>query len=168
MVILSPLRYLASAFSAQNSPRQLALGFALGAVIGLVPKGNLTAMVLMMLLFAFRVNLGAGLLGAFVFSWIAVLTDPIAHQVGQSLLTAEPLKSIWTALYDMPVVPWTAFNNTLVLGSFLLGLAAFYPICRLSEPIWTRYWPPLQNRLRKFRVVKLLWGAQITTTLGSH
>lgn len=43
MFMFGPLRYFAKALILETTPRQLALGFALGMVIGLVPKGNLIA-----------------------------------------------------------------------------------------------------------------------------
>jgi uncharacterized protein (TIGR03546 family) len=167
MLLLKPLRFLVSGLTEESTPRQMALGFALGALIGLVPKGNLTAVALMGLLCAVRVNLGAGLFGLFLFSWVAILTDPLADSVGLWLLSQESLRSVWTMLYDTPVVPWTGFSNTLVLGSLILGVALFYPLYRLSEPGWNRYWPPIEQRIKKLRVVQALWGVEWTGKLGS-
>ena len=62
--LLRPLRLVAKALVAENSPRQLALGFALGMMVGLVPKGNLIALGLTLVLFGTRVNVGAGLVAA--------------------------------------------------------------------------------------------------------
>ena len=57
---LRPVRALLTLLSSADSPRQIALGFALGMLVGLVPKGNLIAVALVTLLFAARVNLGWG------------------------------------------------------------------------------------------------------------
>ena len=46
---IKPFRYLASALRDLNSPRRIAWGVALGMVVGLVPKDNLTAAALGML-----------------------------------------------------------------------------------------------------------------------
>ena len=143
----------------------LAHGFALGALVGLVPKGNLTAVVLMVILCGARVNLGAGMLAAFAFSWIGLLLDPLSHRAGVFLLEWQPLVPAWTWLYNLPVVPWTQFNNTVVLGSLVLGLAAYYPLVRLSEPLFARYKPRVEERLRRYRVVQVLLGAEWTARL---
>lgn len=165
--LLKPLNLAVQALSDQSSPRQLAAGLALGMVAGLVPKGNLTAVGLMMLLLMVRVNLGAGLLSACVCSWLGVLVDPWTHRLGLWLLEHESLLPLWTALYNMPLVPWTGFNNTVVLGSLVSGSALFYPVYRLSRPPLARYAPLLRERLQRYRLVRLLrgaeWGARLKT-----
>ncbi len=160
MFALRPLRFLAAALSAQHSSRQLALGFALGMLVGLVPKGNLTAFLLLTILCSTRVNLAAGMLSAFLFSWVGLLTDPLTHRLGNSLLTAPTLQTFWTSLYSLPVVPWTAFNNTVVLGSLLLGIALWYPVYRFSEPAFAKIVPILQDRLRRYWVARALFAAE--------
>jgi uncharacterized protein (TIGR03546 family) len=119
-----------------DSPRQLALGLAFGVVLGLTPKGNLLALLVGMLLFSFRVNLQMGMLTGLGVSFIAALFDPVTERIGYGLLTAPPLRSTWTALYNLPLVPWTGFNNTVVLGSFVLGWMLFYPAYRVSLPVF--------------------------------
>ena len=102
----------------------------------------------------------------FAFSWIGMVIDPVSHQIGQYLLTHQSLQSFWTTLYDTPLVPWTAFNNTVVLGSFVLGLTLLYPAYRLSEPLFARFAPQWTERVQKFRLVKLLWGTELTGKLA--
>src|SRR6478672_13843261 len=60
---------------ASNAPEQLALGFTIGMMIGLVPKGNLIALSLCVLLFSMRCNKGLGLAAAVVFSFVGFWTD---------------------------------------------------------------------------------------------
>lgn len=160
LMLLQPVRYMAQALVEESTPRQMAVGFALGMVVGLVPKGNLTAVVLMTLMCMLRINLAVGLVSAFVFSWIGMLTDPLTHTMGLWLLSHDTLVPLWTTLYDTTVMPWTAFNNTVVLGSLVLGLLLCGPAYWASKPPLTRYAPPLAAWMRKFRIVQLLWGAE--------
>ena len=161
MFWLRPFRFLAKALTSEVTPRRMALGCALGLWVGLVPKGNLTGIALMMVLGTLRVNLGAGLLTAFVFSWIGSLTDPLTDRIGGLMLSAEWLRPLWTAMYDTPLLPWTGFNNSVVLGSFLLGMLLLYPCYRLTEPLFARYTPDIAERLGRFKVVQFIWGADI-------
>ena len=165
--LLKPFRFLAKALTAQASARELALGFAIGAVVGLVPKGNLLAIALMMVLGSLRVNLGAGMASAFLFSWVGMLLDPISHKIGQFVLTANVLEPMWTWMFNKPVIPWTAFNNTIVMGSFLSGLLLVYPLYKVSEPLFAKYAPPLAERLQKFKITKLLLGTEWAGRIGS-
>src|SRR5690606_18678280 len=87
---LRPVRQFAQAVIANDSPRQIAAGFMLGMMIGLVPKGNLSAVVLVMLLLGLRVNKPAGLAGVALFTWIGLFVDGFAHQLGSALLVWQP------------------------------------------------------------------------------
>ncbi len=98
---IRPIRFLVEGIVAADTPRQLALGLALGMVIGLVPKGNLTAIALSTILLATPVNLATGLLGAALFSWLNGWTDPLAHRVGYALLTHEPLRPLFAWFFSL-------------------------------------------------------------------
>ena len=166
MFFLRPIRFFFKALITDNTPSQLALGFALGMVIGLVPKGNLIAISLMIVLSAIRVNLGMGMLSAFAFSWAGVLLDPFTHRIGEALLTTDQLGSFWTGLYNQPMAPWTKFNNTIVLGSFVLGMTLLIPIFLIAKPIFRTYTPDWSERLQKFKLVQVLHGTELSTRLN--
>jgi len=162
--LIRPVRLVAKVFTAAATPRQLALGFALGMLIGLVPKGNLTAAALMVVFLGTRVNLGTGLAGAVLFSWVGMLADPLTHRIGAALLTQAPLEPMWARLYQLPLAPWTAFDNTVVLGSLLLGLWLFYPVFRLTELLVRRCQPWAIEKLGKYRIIELLLGTKVTAS----
>ena len=146
------LRNIMSVFTAAASSRQMAFGVALGAMIGLVPKGNLTAAMLGVLLLTLQVNLAAGTVAAVLFSWVGAWTDPLAHSVGSTILTHPSVQSIGAYLYDLPFLPWTALNNTVVLGSLVLGLVLFYPVYWLSFMLFEKYRDRVVSRLRQGRL----------------
>lgn len=167
MFFLRPLRLLVRALIADNSPQQMALGLALGLMIGLVPKGNLIAISLMLVLSAVRVNLGVGMLTAFCTSWLGILVDPLTDQIGRFLLRHDALQPFWTELYSLPVLPWTKFNNTVVLGSFVLGLILFVPAWRISLPLFRKYTPDYAEQIQRLKVGQVLLGTDITAKLNS-
>jgi uncharacterized protein (TIGR03546 family) len=166
MFFLRPIRFFFKALVTDNTPSQMALGFALGVVIGLVPKGNMIAISLMIVLSAIRVNLGMGMLTAFAFSWVGVVLDPFTHRIGNALLTTDQLVPFWTELYNQPMAPWTKFNNTIVLGSFVLGMTLLVPIFLIAKPIFRKYTPDWSERLRKFKLVQLLHGTELSTRIN--
>jgi uncharacterized protein (TIGR03546 family) len=126
--IVAPWRRLVVALLACNSSGQLAAGFALGMIIGLVPKGNLVALSLCVLLFSLRCNKGLAMLSAVVFSLSANWTDPFAHKLGLAALSLEPLQATYASVFNLPLGPWLGFDNTVVTGSLLLGLYLAYPV----------------------------------------
>ena len=160
MRFFRPFRYLAEVFLATDSPRRLAAGVMLGMMIGLVPKGNLIAVGLLVLLFAVRANLATGTIAAVLFSWMGFLFDPVSHRIGLALLGAQRLQPIWAYLYDLPLVPWTSFNNTVVFGSLVLGICLSYPVYRVSRRIFEVYQPWMLERLEAHRLLRSHFSAK--------
>src|SRR5215467_8981886 len=120
--IVRPLRQAIGALVASDSPRQLAAGLALGMVIGLVPKGNLIALSLCVLVFSLRVNTSLALVAAFAFSWAGSVLDPFAGKLGLQVLSIASMQATYASVFNLPLGPWLGFNNTVVMGSLLIGL----------------------------------------------
>ena len=165
-VFLSPVRLLVQGFLETDSPRQLSAGLALGMMLGLLPKGNLVAIVLAILLLGTQANLIAGALGTALFSWIGLATDAWANSIGLWLLQHPALQSHWARLYDLPLAPWTNFNNTLVLGNLLVGLAFALPLYLVSRWLTARCRPWVVAKLKKYRIDRIL--GQVQTVASFH
>lgn len=165
LFFLRPVRFFFKALVTDNTPNQMALGLALGLVIGLVPKGNLIAISLMVILGSVRVNLGVGMLTALAVSWVGILVDPLTNWIGLSLLKHDSLIPLWTDLARRPLAPWTDFNNTIVLGSLVLGLLLLVPAWLSSRPVFAKYTPDWSERLQKTKLVQMLWGTELSSKL---
>jgi len=155
------------ALSGQSAPGQLSMGLALGILVGLVPKGNLLAIVLGMMLAASRVNLGIAAAAIVCCSFASPLLDPISHRIGSWLLSQPGLANFWTWLYNQPVAPWTGFYNSVVLGSFIVGLLLLYPAHRLSRPVFEKYSVVAGAWVRRFWLTRALMGAEWATRVGA-
>ncbi len=150
--VVRPVRNLVEALTDDDAPQRLALGVALGMLVGLVPKGNLTAAVLAVLALSVRANLAAVIGSAGVFTLLGAWTDPLAHDLGLRVLTRPGVQPLGAWLYDLPLVPWTGLNNTVVFGSLLLGLVLFWPVYYLVWHGCQRWRPWLAARLARYRV----------------
>jgi len=133
---ISPVRYLLNLVRGERTRHQLALGFALGIAIGLLPKGNLTAMSMTALLLGTRVNTGVGLLTALCVSCLAHQLDPLLGTVGRTILLQERWQGTFSAWYELSLVPWFGLHNTVVLGALVFGSVAFLPAYFLSGPVF--------------------------------
>jgi uncharacterized protein (TIGR03546 family) len=162
-----PLKLLVKSMRDLNSPRRIAAGVALGMMIGLVPKDNLTAVALGILLFALRVNLAAGSLSALAFLWVGLVFEPILDRIGFALLTWPVLEPVWSSLYRQPLVPWTDLNNTLVMGGLVLGLILCYPVYHVSSRclvVFSEQWgSAILARLRKYRLAHIAAGVDFAS-----
>ena len=156
--LLGPLRSIVLALHGGDDPRHLAAGFALGAALGLVPKGNLFGLVFFLLFFFLNVDSGMAALSAIVFTGVGYLADAPAHALGRALLTAGALKPLWTFLYDLPIVPLTRFNNTVVLGNFALGLLLYPALYYGSLKVIRAYHGRYKERVEKWKIVHAVKG----------
>jgi uncharacterized protein (TIGR03546 family) len=141
-----------------DSPGQLATGISLGMIVGLMPKDSLLPYCLIVLLLFSRANLLCAVFAAMVFSWLGPLLDPVSHAIGVSVLTFAPLESTWAWLIQLPVIPWTRFDNSIVMGSLVMGLLAAYPLYRISRHVFDVYGNAMFNRWRKTRLALWLIG----------
>jgi uncharacterized protein (TIGR03546 family) len=165
-LFLRPLRIFMQALIGNDTPRQTAWGFALGMMVGLLPKGNLLAIVLAMLLFGSKVNRAAGLLGMGLFSYAGWLWDDFAHRVGSVLLTSNSGRPVFAWLYEQPLGPFTGLNNTVVVGQLLVGVYLFYPTYRIAYSVARVVQPRVHACLMKYRVIRWLRGAEIGAQWG--
>lgn len=166
-MILKSARMLAQALAASPSPRRMAAGIALGVAVGLVPKGNLLAIGLMTGMCCLNVNVVAGLLTALLVSLVSFHADPLFHEVGRSLLTWDRLLPTWTWVAAQPISAWTDFNNTVVLGSFMIGLAAIAPVYWLTLPLCRRFVPAISEKVQRWKIIQWLTGASIATRMNT-
>nr|WP_161501404.1 TIGR03546 family protein [Rhodopirellula sp. SM50] len=124
------------AIAGRRFPHQLAGGVALGVLLGIIPHGNLMALIVLATLLCFKVNHALMGVVAIAVSFVATRLDPYSHQVGEYLLT-HPSGSQWAAqAWSLPVVPWTDLNNTVVLGSLVIGSLSVLPLFAICLPLF--------------------------------
>jgi uncharacterized protein (TIGR03546 family) len=162
--IVRPLRQAIGALLAGDSPRQLAAGFALGMVLGLVPKGNLIALSLCVLVFSLRVNTSLALLAAVAFTWVGAALDPFANKLGMQVLTIASMQATYASIFNLPLGPWFGFNNTVVTGSLLIGLYVAYPVYWVTPIICERLQPRLIAWTGKHERISKAFGVSPQTT----
>jgi uncharacterized protein (TIGR03546 family) len=137
-------------------------------LVGLVPKDNLTAAALGIVLLTFRINLAAGTLAALIFACLGSYGDALTDRLGYAVLTAPSLFPLWNWLFQSQLTVWSGLNNTAVMGNLTLGLWLLYPVYHLTSrtAMWLqrRYGVQLAERLKKYRLYQALWGVDLSTS----
>lgn len=108
--------------NSDTGTNQIAAGTACGLILGFAPAFSLQTVLVVVLLFFFRIQIGAATLAAFFFKFVAWILDPLSNSVGMSVLETASLRPLFTTLYNMPIVPLTRFYNSLVMGSGLVSI----------------------------------------------
>jgi uncharacterized protein (TIGR03546 family) len=151
------LQSLFQILHSEGTPRQVAAGIALGAGLGLTPLMNLHNLVLFAVLVMANVSFGGGMLGLAVFTPLGFLLDPVFDWIGGLLLHAPALQGMWTAWYNTPIVPYTNFNNTVVLGSLVSWLVLALPLylgARRGVAVYRERYAERVLNSKWFRLVK--------------
>jgi uncharacterized protein (TIGR03546 family) len=121
--------------SQHRMPSQIAWGVAIGIMIGLIPKDNLVALSLVVMIACLRVNQLASCLTAFVVHLLGGMVAPLTIAMGTSLQSQPFVLGSIETLYRLPLLPWSCLENASVLGGIGLGLITLIPtyaFCRWS------------------------------------
>jgi uncharacterized protein (TIGR03546 family) len=160
--LLKLLQSLIKTLHSDGTPGQIAAGVALGAALGLTPLVNVHNVIILALLCVLNVSFAAGMLGWLLFAPVGFLLDPLFDRVGQRLLLETPaLTPLWTAWDNTPLVPFTNFNNTVVLGSVVCWLMSAIPIFFLSRFAVVRYRATYGERFRQTRFYQGVTASRI-------
>lgn len=140
----------------EKSPSAVGLGVAFGFMLGIIPKNNLTAQVIFILAFVFKTNIPFFFISVVIFSQFYFLTDKITDPLGYAILSSERFYSIFKWMYNAFLIPWTDFNNTVVMGGVVLGMVMFYPVYLISKKFAEKYLINIAQKIAGMKIVKIL------------
>ena len=160
LALLKLLQSIFQTLHSKGTPGQVAAGMALGAALGLTPLVNVHNLLVFALIVLLNVSFGGGMLGFALFTPVGFLLDPVFDRVGQALLQADALRPLWSSLYNTPLVPYTNFNNTIVLGSVVGWLVLLVPIYFGAKVGVARYRATYGERVRRSRLYKAITASK--------
>lgn len=137
--LLKQIFSLVKLLNSDTGHNQIAAGIACGLILGFAPVFSLQTVLVIFVLFFFRIQIGAATLAAFFFKFIAWMLDPAFHHVGAAVLEMESLNGLFTTMYNMPIVPLTRFYNSIVMGSGLVSILLAVPTFFLSKKLIVKY-----------------------------
>ena len=154
-----------------DSPGQLALGATMGMLIGLLPKDSALPYVFALITLLSNGNLLCAAVSGVLFSCLGPTLDTITHPIGLYVLSSEVMQPTFAWLYELPFARWTRFENTVVMGSLLLGLVAALPLHLVSKRLFMKYGGAIHHRILNNRLAQWLIGppeSQIPTNLQQN
>ncbi|HLE00038.1 MAG TPA: TIGR03546 family protein [Bdellovibrionota bacterium] len=153
------LKQIFAFFKLLNSDTEtnpLAFGIVLGMFLGFTPAFSLQTVLVILILFFFRIQIGAAMVSAFFFAIPAFLLDPVFHAVGSRVLEIDALRPLFTTLYHLPLVPLTRFNNSVVMGSGIVALFLVIPAFVISKKLIVSYRASVVARVKNTAIWKAL------------
>jgi uncharacterized protein (TIGR03546 family) len=160
-LILKQLFAFLKMLNSETGQNQIAAGIAAGFVLGMTPMLSLQTLLVFFCIFFFRIQAGAAFLAAFFFAFIAWLLDPVFHSVGVYILEMDSLRGAFTTMYNVPLLPLTRFNNTVVMGSGVVAILLTPVVYLVSRMLIVKY---RETVLAKIRNTKF-WKAVKATSL---
>ncbi len=160
LTLLKLIQSIIKTLHSEGTPGQVAAGIAIGSVLGLTPLLNLHNLVIFSLVVLLNVSFGGAMLGWALFVPVGFLLDPLFHAVGLQFLHTPSLRPLWTAMTNTPLVPYTNFNNTVVLGSFVGWLVLAVPIFFAARYGVARYRATIGERVRRSRWYQAVTASQ--------
>lgn len=159
-LILKQLFGFIKLLNSETGTIQIASGVSAGLVLGFSPMVSIQAFLILIAIFFFRIQIGAAFTAAFFFKLIAWVLDPACHALGSTVLEAESLQPLFTQLYNMPLVPLTRFNNSIVMGSGILSFILLAPTFFASQWAIGRYRRQVVARFQQTKFWKVVKATQ--------
>ncbi len=105
-----------------TSTKMMILAVVLGLMAGFLPFVNFFTILIFITVLVFRIPIGLFLASFSFFEVIGYFLDSVFNKTGAFLLNLSFLKPLWTFFYNIPFFRWSGFNNTIVMGSLVLGI----------------------------------------------
>lgn len=168
MFFLTILKKIVKILRSQGTPNQIAMGFVLGMMMALIPFWTIQHLLILMVLIVFNLNIGSFLLSFLIFKTIAYIFDPVFHSTGYWLLVEQQgLHSFWVWLYNLPLLPYTYYNNTVSLGGILFSIILSVPVFYAIRWLITNYREKIDPRIEKLKIVQVIKSSKIYNIYSS-
>jgi len=101
-----------------------------------------------------------------IFRLVVPFADPVLDVLGYLVLSAPALAAAFTALQNAPVVPWTRFNDTVVMGGFVAAVVLWVPVFLAFIALVKVYRAKLRERIANSRIARAIAKVPLFVTLG--
>jgi len=165
--MISFIAKLLVALNNNSRPGELSSGIAFGFCLSLIPGGNLLWVLIFVLAFLLKHHLGAMLLTMLLLRPVSGVMDMVLHRTGEMILTAPSLQELFTKIYNLPVLPWLHFNNTVVMGAFVWSLILWLPLFLIFRTLVVIYRKKIASRVAESKFVKAISKIPLVSKLSS-
>ncbi len=155
-LILKQLFSFIKLLNSDTGTISLAMGMTCGFILGMTPSLSLHSLIIFLILFFFRIQIGAALVMAFFFKFVAFILDPAFHAVGSKMLELPSLQGFYTTLYNMPLIPFTRFNNSIVMGSAVITFILSPFVFIMSRIFIVKYRATVVARFKETKLWKAI------------
>ena len=165
--MISFIAKLIVVLNSNSRPSELASGIAFGFLLALIPGGNLLWIAVFVIAFFLKHNIAAMLLSMGLFRLFISVFDPLLDRIGGIILGSPQLYDLFTSLYNIPLLPYSNFNNSIVMGGFVLGIILWLPVFFLFVFAVKIYRKKIASGIAESKFVKAIKKVPIISKLTS-
>lgn len=154
--MISFIAKLVVALNSNSRPGEMASGIAFGLLLALIPDGNLLWFSIFIIAFFIKHNIAALLLSMGLFRIFISVLDPFLDLLGGWLLKISTLHDFFTVLYNIPLFSYSNFNNTVVMGGFILGIILWIPVFILFTILIKIYRKKIAPKVANSKFIKFV------------
>ena len=137
--------------NASAHPGEIAHAFSCGLILGLMPKDNLLWYVIFVFILFLRIDIVTYAIMILLGTLVSPVFDGLFDVLGNAVLNLPALSGLFGTLYDIPFVAFTKFNNSIVMGSLIVGIVLYLPLYLLGR-LFVSFWRgKLLPKIRKSR-----------------
>ncbi len=147
---------LLSILNSNTKPGEIALGAVLGMFAAFMMPAPVAFWGIFLIALLLNCNYSFFLLSILIFKGLAFGIDHIGDKIGYAVLTAPFFEQLGSKLMAMPVVPFSKFNYTVIMGDFIIAIV-------LTPFVWIAmagfvpfYRKNMQAAVDKFKIVKMV------------
>ena len=148
VIIKKLLKFLNSNESVQN----IAFSATMAVIFSLLPFNAINHFFLLLILIIFNGNLFIFIFLTPIFELFSNSFYPLFHEIGQSILTTPSLKMIFNNIYQLPIVNFTNWNNTITMGGLIFCLIIAIPLFMIYKLFLTKYRKVIMPLIQKSKL----------------
>ena len=165
--MISFIAKLLVALNSNSRPGEMASGIAFGLLLALIPVGNLLWLAIFILAFFIKHNIAALLLSIGLFRVFISVFDPFLDLIGGFFLEISSFQGFFTYLYNVPLFSYSNFNNTIVMGGFILGIFLWVPVFILFTILIKIYRKKIAPKVANSKFVKFIKKVPIVSKISA-
>lgn len=148
-ILLKQIFSFLKLLNSDKETQAISVGIVCGMFLGFSPTLSLQTLAILVIVFLFRVQIGAAFLAAAFFKLVAYPLDGIFDWAGSTFLSLELFRPFFTFLYNLPIVPLSRFYNSVVMGSGLIALILSIPVYLVSRVLISQYRQKIVTRFQE-------------------
>ncbi len=152
--MISAIVKLLKGLNDNSHPGEIAHAASCGFLLGLLPKDNLLWYLIFILFLFLRINKGALLLVILLGSVVALFLDPLLDTIGYTILTIDAIAPFMAFFLNIPLMAYTKINNSVVLGSLVFSIVAYFPMYLAAKAFVSVWRKTLAPKLANNKIVK--------------